>query len=73
MRVVKEMSRHRKEYLTNLHYLADLRFGVNLSADSFLEHMESDAGQYRLVSKPSDDDPMLQRVRAVRVRDQLFV
>ena len=38
-----------------------------------MQYMEADAGQFKLISKPSDEDPMLQRARAIRVRDQLFV
>ncbi len=72
-RIVEELQDHSREQLADLHYLADLRFGANLSADSFEPYLESDAGQYKVVSKPSDSDPMFQRVQAVRVRDQLFV
>ncbi len=38
-----------------------------------MQYMKTDDGEYSLVRKPSDEDPMLQRVRAIRVRDQLFV
>lgn len=32
-----------------------------------------DGSQVKLVNMPADDDPMLRRTRAIRVRDQLFV
>ena len=38
-----------------------------------MPYMNVDAGQFTLISRPSDDDPLLQRVRAIRVRDQLFI
>ena len=59
--------------LEDLHYLADLRFGANFSENNFMQYMKLESGEFSMVSKPSDDDPMLQRVRAIRVRDQLFV
>ena len=59
--------------LEDLRYLSDLRFGANFSESTFMQYMEVDGDQFNLVSKPSDHDPMLQRVKAIRVRDQLFV
>lgn len=38
-----------------------------------MQYMKTNGGEFTMVSKPSDEDPMLQRVRAIRVRDQLFV
>jgi hypothetical protein len=38
-----------------------------------MEYMNTDGNYIKLVSKPSDNDPMLQRVIAIRVREQLFV
>jgi hypothetical protein len=71
--IVAELSKHSLQELEDLHYLADLRFGANFSASTFMQYMKADDGKFTLVSKPSDEDPMLQRVRAIRVRDQLFV
>ncbi len=59
--------------LEDLHYLADLRFGANFSDQAFMQYMEVDGNEYKLTSKPSDNDPMFQRVKAIRVRDRLFV
>ncbi len=71
--IVAELRKHSWHDLEELHYLADLRFGANFSESSFMQYMKVDDGEYTIVRKPSDDDPMLQRVRAIRVRDQLFV
>jgi hypothetical protein len=59
--------------LEDLRYLSDLRFGANFSDSTFMQYIEVDGDQFNLVSKPSDHDPMLQRVKAIRVRDQLFI
>ena len=71
--IVEELSDHDSKELENLNYLADIRFGTNFSESTFMKYMKTNGGEFTLVSKPSDDDPMLQRVRAIRVRDQLFV
>ncbi len=71
--IVNKLSDHDFKEIEELHYLADIRFGTNFSENTFMRYMTVDGGEFTLVGKPSDDDPMLQRVRAIRVRDQLFV
>lgn len=71
--IVKLLARKNKKELTNLQALTEMRFGQFLVSDAFNEHLVIDKGQHKLVSLPSDDDPMLKRVRASRVREQLFV
>lgn len=72
-KIIEELDDHSSKEREDLHYLTDLRFGANFSDVTFMQYMEVDAGQYSLTSKPSDEDPMLLRVRAIRVRDQLFI
>lgn len=71
--ISSELSTYDAKELENLQYLADLRFGASFSESAFKEYLAVDDGEYLIVSKPSDEDPMLQRVRAIRVRDQLFI
>lgn len=71
--IVEELNDHDAKQLEDLHYLADIRFGANFSDSAFMKYVKDNDGKFTLVSKPSDDDPMLQRIRAIRVRDQLFV
>jgi hypothetical protein len=59
--------------LDDLKYIADLRFGASFNDTAFMEYMNTEDNYIKLVSKPSDSDPMLQRVTAIRVREQLFV
>jgi len=59
--------------LDDLKYIADLRFGASFNDAIFMEYMNTEGNYLKLVSKPSDNDPMLQRVIAIRVREQLFV
>jgi outer membrane lipoprotein SlyB len=72
-RIVEELKKYSLKEVEDLHYITDLRFGANLSESSFMPYMEAKGGRISLVSKPSDYDPMMQRVKAVRVRDQLFL
>ncbi|MDJ0622318.1 MAG: hypothetical protein QNJ17_05105 [Desulfocapsaceae bacterium] len=71
--IAEELRKRDRNELEDLQYLTDLRFGANFSQETFAQFMEVDNNEFTLVSKPSDDDPMLQRVRAIRVRDQLFI
>ncbi|USG61902.1 hypothetical protein NBZ79_02805 [Sneathiella marina] len=59
--------------LEQLQSLAEIRFAANFSEEAFAEYLEVDGNEITLTSLPSDADPMLQRIRAVRIRDQLFV
>jgi|TARA_Y100000031_G_scaffold151816_1_gene193752 hypothetical protein len=71
--IVEELGYHETAELKDIQRLTDLRFGASFVEDAFSEHMALDDGNYKLVSFPSTDDPMLARTKAVRVRDQLFV
>ena len=57
----------------DLNKLTDMRFAASFSQDAFAEHMETKQGRVILTSLPSENDSMYQKVRAIRVRDQLFV
>ena len=59
--------------LEELSYLSNIRFGANFSDSAFMQYIKIEEGQFKLVSKPSEQDPMFQRVKAIRVRDQLFI
>lgn len=71
--IVEELNDHKTQDLENVQRLTELRFGASFSENAFAEHMEVDGGEVKLISMPSDNDPMLKRTRAIRVRDQLFV
>ncbi|HIF51496.1 MAG TPA: hypothetical protein EYQ42_08240 [Thiotrichaceae bacterium] len=71
--IVKVLKRRSNSELDNLKYIADLRFGASFNDVAFMEYMNTEGHYIKLISKPSDNDPMLQRVMAIRVREQLFV
>jgi len=72
-KIIAELKDHSLQELEDLHYISNLRFGTSFSENTFMPYMETRKGTISLVGKPSDDDPMFQRVKAVRVRDQLFI
>lgn len=72
-RVALELEDLEDEALVKISQMTELRFATNMSADAFAENLTVENGTATLVSYPSDDDPMLKRTRAIRVRDQLFV
>lgn len=54
--------------------IAEMKFAREFAPDAFAEHVEKDdAGVTRLMRLPSEDDPMLNRVRRVRDREYLFI
>ncbi|TFH11674.1 MAG: hypothetical protein E4H07_04135 [Nitrosomonadales bacterium] len=71
--IAEALNDHDPKRLEDLRYLSDLRFGAGFSDSAFMRYIEVDGDRFNLVSKPSDHDPMLQRVKAIRVRDQLFI
>lgn len=72
-KIIEALSDRSLQELEDLQYIADLRFGTNFSEETFMQYMEIKGEKFSLVSKPSDNDPMLDRVKAIRVRDQLFI
>ncbi|WP_334127489.1 hypothetical protein [Sneathiella sp.] len=59
--------------LALLKSVTEMRFGANFSEEAFAEHMKSSNGRIELVSLPAENDPMVERIRAIRVRDQLYI
>ena len=71
--VVSLLKKYSEAEKTELSNLSDLRFAASFSEDAFSEYMVTKKGETHLVGMPSMDDPMYQKVRALRVRDQLFI
>lgn len=71
--IIDALKDHSSSELDDLKYIANLRFGASFNDVAFMEYMDTDGSDIELVSKPSDSDPLFQRVMAIRVREQLFV
>ena len=71
-RLVEELNDFEDEDLTRLQSLTDLRFGANFSEEAFSPYMKVKGGKVSLLAYPDENDSMLKRVKAIRIRDQLF-
>ena len=72
-RIAVELEEHDKAALLNIQNVTELRFGANLLDNAFVNHIKLEDGIFKVESFPAENDPMLMRTRAVRVRDQLFI
>jgi hypothetical protein len=72
-RIAAELRDRGSAELADLQKISELRFAANLTEEAFAGHLTKDRDRFALAGFPAEADPMLTRVRAVRVRDQLFV
>ncbi len=62
------------EKLAEVRAITDLQFANSFSNNIFIDHLEFDEkDNISLVSLPAENDPMLQRTRALRVADGAFM
>lgn len=71
--IVSLLQDHNNDELEDLKYIANLQFGASFNDAAFSDYLQTDGDEVILVSKPSDQDPLFQRVQAIRVQEQLFV
>ena len=71
--IAKRQDRLKDGEITEIHAIADMRFAQNIAPDAFSEMISVRRGRVKLEGMPAESDPMLQRVTAVRHRDQMFV
>jgi len=71
-RLVKELNYHSAGDLEKLQSLTNLRFGANFSEEAFAGYMKIKGKVVSLTGYPDENDLMLRRVKAIRIRDQLF-
>mgnify|MGYP001037389634 CR=1 FL=1 len=57
-----------------LRKVTDMRFAAQFSPEAFSEFLVADTdGYYQLERLPADNDPMIERIESIRLRDQMFV
>ena len=59
--------------LEDIRRVSELRFGAELAPDALGGYLEQEDGVYKVVRLPAEDDPMLQRIGQVRVRERMFI
>ncbi|MEM6580998.1 MAG: hypothetical protein AAF699_06985 [Pseudomonadota bacterium] len=58
----------------DIRLVTELRFARSFSPEAFADYLDkSGKNEYLVVRLPADNDPMLERVEAIRERDQLFI
>ncbi len=72
-RIVAALLEQQQRRLAELKQIADLRFGASFNEQAFLPYLNTDAQPMTVTAMPSDADPLFQRVKSVRVREQLFI
>ena len=76
--IANDLLEHRSQLSTDdvlkVQQISELRVAQDMAAEAFAGHLARDEnGLYSLLRLPVDDDPMLQRVRAVQVRDDMLL
>jgi len=70
-KLARKIKSNRRETLIAIE---EIRFAEAFSPEYFSNYIRtSKSGKTKLIASPSDDDPMLKRVRSLRIRDQMFI
>ncbi|MCY4227010.1 MAG: hypothetical protein OXF20_04795 [Gammaproteobacteria bacterium] len=71
--IIETLRKRDAEYLQELPTLKEIRFGNSISTETFAKYLDFKAKHVELASLPASNDPMLERIRNIRIQDQLFV
>jgi len=72
--IAKVARRQKSNRIAKLDAIEEMRFAESFSPDYFSGYIKtSKSGKTQLISLPSEDDPMLSRVKSLRIKDQMFV
>ncbi|MDG1819809.1 MAG: hypothetical protein P8H31_08245 [Porticoccaceae bacterium] len=72
--IAKLSKKLKPKKIAEINGIEEMRFAESFSPDYFSGYIKSSkSGKTKLQGFPADDDPMLARIRALRVRDQMFI
>ena len=76
--IANDLATHREkltaEDFRQIQQVSELRAAHDMAPDAFDGHLEVDQdGRFEIVRLPAESDPMLQRVRAIQLRDDMLV
>ena len=76
--IANDLATHRSkltaEDFRQIQQVSELRAAHDMAPDAFDGHLEVDQdGRFEIVRLPAESDPMLQRVRAIQLRDDMMV
>ena len=72
-KIINLLQDRNNEELENLKYIANLKFGASFNEAAASDYLQTDGDKIKLISKPSEQDPLFQRVQVIRVQEQLFI
>ena len=72
--IAKVARKQKPKRIAELNAIEEMRFAETFSPDYFSNYIRtSSSGKTKLMSLPADDDAMLNRVKSLRIKDQMFV
>ncbi len=71
--IIEALLEQQQSQLAELKSIADLRFATSFNEEAFSDYLDTSGREIELLGLPSDADPMFERVKSIRVREQLFV
>lgn len=71
--IARKVKKLRPSNVIRLQEIDDIRFGQHFSEEYFSSFLKTSNGRTKLRSAPAVNDPMVERLKPLRVRDQLFM
>lgn len=71
--IVKKLSKKKTKELNKLSAITQMRFANMFGPEYFGKYTKVKRGVYHLVAFPSDNDPVYDKIRTMRIQEQLFV
>ena len=72
--LVEHRSQLTPDEIREIQQISELRTAQDMASDAFAGHLSrNEEGRYSLIRLPVESDPMLKRVRAVQVRDDMLL
>ena len=72
--LVEHRSQLTPDAIREIQQISELRTAQDMASDAFTGHLSrNEEGRYSLIRLPVESDPMLKRVRAVQVRDDMLL
>ena len=77
-RIANDLLLYRRQLTANqiktIRTITELKFAKAFSPEAFNDHIATDSnGRYVIMRLPADNDPILQRIKKIRERDNMFV
>lgn len=75
--IANDMLEYRRQldagHIRQVRAVSELKFAADFAPAAFAAHLEQDGGTLKVKRLPAEGDPMIERIRRIRERDQMFV